>query len=231
VYTLLLRFGAPLQSWGSESLYDRRDTDDIPTKSGVIGMLAAALGRKRDERLEDLSELKFGIRVDSPGTKLEDFQITHMGEKLNANLSNKAYLSDAVFVAGLASEDKAFLQKLEDALLHPQYALFLGRKSCPPTQPFVLGMREKDLESALRDEEWHIPDWRKKTFFRFHNEVALRIVLDGMNNDAVKKDVPVSFSPFEREYRYRYVREVKPKMVRKDIVPVATQHDPMMELR
>ena len=44
LYTLLLRLGAPLQSWGSESMYDRRETDMMPTKSGVIGMLAAALG-------------------------------------------------------------------------------------------------------------------------------------------------------------------------------------------
>lgn len=97
LYTLLLRFSAPLQSWGSESMYDRRDTDYIPTKSGVIGMLAAALGRKRDEAVDDLSRLKFGIRVDRPGARLEDFQITYMGEKLNANLANKVYLSDAVF--------------------------------------------------------------------------------------------------------------------------------------
>ena len=62
VYTLLLRLSAPLQSWGSESVYDNRETDDMPTKSGVIGMLAAALGRKRSDSLEDLVKLKFGVR-------------------------------------------------------------------------------------------------------------------------------------------------------------------------
>lgn len=231
LYTLLLRFSAPLQSWGADSIYDRRDTDNLPTKSGVIGILAAALGRKRDEALDDLSELKFGVRVDLPGTKSEDFQITNMGAKLNANLSKRAYLSDAVFLAGLACEDIAFLQTLENALKHPKYALFLGRKSCPPTQPFVLGIREKDLESALRDEEWLVPEWRRRALFRFTEEIFLRIVIDGSDKDAIKKDVPVSFSPFERAYRYRYIREISPKKVAKENISVSTQHDPMMELR
>lgn len=230
LYTLLLRLGAPLQSWGSESMYDRRDTDYIPTKSGVIGIVAAALGRKRNEALDDLSKLEFGIRVDRAGTRLEDFQITYMGEKLNANLANKVYLSDAVFLAGLACEDKAFLEELEKALRNPRYALFLGRRSCPPTQPLVLGIRENDLESALRDEEWLVPKWQRSALFRFQNEIPLRIVVDGSYNDAVKKDVPVSFSPFKREYRYRYVRELKPKMVMGENIPVSTEHDPMTEL-
>ncbi len=186
LYTLLLRFSAPLQSWGSESMYDRRDTDYIPTKSGVIGMLAAALGRKRDEAVDDLSRLKFGIRVDRPGARLEDFQITYMCER---------------------------------------YALFLVRRSCPPTQPLVLGIRETDLESALRDEEWLVPKWQRSAMFRFQNEIPLRIVVDGFCNDAVKKDVPVSFSPFKREYRYRYVRELKPKIVAGGNIPVSTEHD------
>lgn len=197
----------------------------------MIGILAAALGRKRNESLDDLAELKFGVRVDLPGTKSEDFQITHMGEKLKANLSKRAYLSDAVFLAGLACEEAEFLQKLENALRCPKYALFLGRKSCPPTQPFVLGVREKDLESALRDEEWLVPEWRRKALFRFTEEIPLRIVIDGSDKDAIKKDVPVSFSPFGREYRYRYIKEARPKIVVRDEISVSTEHDPMMELR
>ena len=95
LYTWLLRLSAPLQSWGSESVYDNRETDYMPTKSGVIGMIAAALGRKRDAMLDDLANLRFGVRIDCQGVRLHDFQITQMGEKLNANLSNRVYLSDA----------------------------------------------------------------------------------------------------------------------------------------
>ena len=231
LYTLLLRFSAPLQSWGSESMYDRRETDNMPTKSGVTGMLAAALGRRRDEPAEDLAGLFFGVRVDLPGTRLEDFQITHMGDKLNANLSERVYLSDAIFLVGLGCEDIVFLRNIESALRNPGFSLFLGRKSCPPTLPLVLGIREAGLESALNEEEWLVPEWRRKSLFRFTKEIPLRIVVDGRIGDAVKKDVPISFSPFRREYRYRYMRELPAKIVTQGMFPVSTGHDPMMELR
>ena len=143
LYTLLLRLSAPLQSWGSGSVYDNRETDDMPTKSGVTGILAAALGRKRGESLEDLQELRFGVRVDCQGVRLNDFQVTYMGEKLNANLSSKVYLSDAMFLVGLGHEKLEFLKRIEDALIHPVFSVFLGRRSCPPTQPMVKGIWQK----------------------------------------------------------------------------------------
>ena len=230
-YTLLLRLSAPLQSWGSESVYDNRETDYMPTKSGVIGMLAAALGRKRDDSLEDLAKLEFGVRVDQQGTRLNDFQITQMGEKLNANLSNKVYLSDAIFLAGLSCEDVGFLKELEDALKHPRFAVFLGRRSCPPTQPLVLGIRDSGLYPSLLEEEWLVPDWRRKSLFRFSDKLHLRIVTDGVQGEAIKKDVPVSFSPFRREYRYRYMKEMPGKIVAKGQCLISTEHDPMVELR
>lgn len=229
--TLLLRLSAPLQSWGSDSLYDHRETDSMPTKSGVIGILAAALGRKRDESLEDLAKLRFGVRVDFPGTKIEDFQITQMGEGINSNLSYRNYLSDAIFLVGLSCEDAAFLEELEHALRNPKFSVFLGRRSCPPTQPLVLGIREKELEQALRDEEWLVPEWRRRSLFRFSERVFLRIVTDGVQGDAVKKDVPVSFSPYRREYGYRYTREVSGTVMTKSPVPAETEHDAMSELR
>lgn len=231
LYTLLLRLSAPLQSWGSESVYDNRETDYMPTKSGVIGMLAAALGRKRDDALEDLAKLEFGVRIDKQGTRLNDFQITEMGEKLNANLSNKVYLSDAIFLVGLSCENVEFLKDLENALKHPRFAVFLGRRSCPPTQPLVLGIRDSDLYLSLLEEEWLVPDWRRKSLFRFSDKLHLRIVTDNVQGGTVKKDVPVSFSPFRREYRYRYMKEMPGKTVAKDQCLVSTDHDPMMELR
>lgn len=48
--TLLLRLAAPLQAWGADSKFETRKTGREPTKSGVIGLLAAALGLRRDER-------------------------------------------------------------------------------------------------------------------------------------------------------------------------------------
>ncbi|SFR51556.1 type I-E CRISPR-associated protein Cas5/CasD [Thiomicrospira sp. ALE5] len=41
---LLLWFEAPLQSWGADSKFGRRDTLKFPTKSGVLGLVCSALG-------------------------------------------------------------------------------------------------------------------------------------------------------------------------------------------
>ena len=111
MYTLLLRLSGPLQSWGSDSLYDNRGTDYFPAKSGVIGLIAAALGLKRGASLEELNSLQFGVRIDCQGEYIKDFQITDMGEKLNSNLSSRNYLSDATFLVGLASEKYDLLGK------------------------------------------------------------------------------------------------------------------------
>ena len=41
---LMLRLAAPMQSWGTDSKFEVRKTNREPTKSGVVGLLAAALG-------------------------------------------------------------------------------------------------------------------------------------------------------------------------------------------
>ena len=63
--TLLLRLAAPLQSWGSDSKFETRKTDREPTKSGVVGLLAAALGLRRDdtEGLARLNGLRFAVET------------------------------------------------------------------------------------------------------------------------------------------------------------------------
>ena len=71
--TLLLRLAAPLQAWGLDSKFNIRQTGNVPSKSGVTGMLAAALGRSRDESVEDLASLRFGIRVVREGKLICDY--------------------------------------------------------------------------------------------------------------------------------------------------------------
>ena len=103
--TLLLRLAGPLQSWGVDSKFETRGTLDFPTKSGVIGLLAAALGYSRDEPLDRLNKLKFGVRVDKEGVRLHDYH-TAKGKK-DTYVTHRYYLSDAVFLAGLESGGSA----------------------------------------------------------------------------------------------------------------------------
>lgn len=72
-HVLLIRLAGPLQSWGIAGRFARRDTHSRPTKSGVIGLCAAALGLHRDEPLGEIAEVRFGARADRPGTSMRDY--------------------------------------------------------------------------------------------------------------------------------------------------------------
>jgi CRISPR system Cascade subunit CasD len=91
-----------------------------------------------------------------------------------------------------------------------------------------MGIKCSELYQALLNEEWLVPEWRRKQIIRFSSEYSLRIIIDSDESSALKKDVPVSFSPLHREYRYRYVKEMKPKVIENTGV---IEHDPMEELR
>ena len=156
--TLLLRLAAPLQSWGADSKFETRKTNREPTKSGVIGLLAAALGLRRDDAagLARLNGLHFAVRADREGSLLVDFHTANREENRKKGkapyVTYRHYLQDAVFLVGLGSEDTALLQELETALKHPVYPLYLGRRSCPPTLPLFLSIRAGKLLDTLRAE-------------------------------------------------------------------------------
>ena len=100
--TLLLRLAAPLQAWGADSKFETRKTNREPTKSGVIGLLAAALGLRRDESegLARLTGLRFGVRVEREGQLLVDYHTTKTQDEKNSYVTYRHYLQDAVFLAG-----------------------------------------------------------------------------------------------------------------------------------
>lgn len=226
--TLLLRLAAPLQSWGADSKFETRKTNREPTKSGVIGLLAAALGLRRDDAagLTRLNGLRFAVRADREGSLLVDFHTANREEDRKKGkapyVTYRHYLQDAVFLVGLESEDTALLQELETALKHPVYPLYLGRRSCPPTLPLCLGIRQGSLLDVLRTEpmQGRKPETGK-----------LRIVADADPADPAavpRQDLPVSFSPVHRQYGFRPVREWR---LDRPEMPEPTEHDPMAELQ
>ncbi len=206
--TLLLRFAAPLQAWGSSSRFQIRSTNREPTKSGVVGMLAAALGRRRSDALEDLCRLGFGIRIDQPGKLLKDFHTAH--SVTQSFISTRYYLSDAVFLVGLEGADEE-LCVLEDALNQPAFPLFLGRRSCPPTAPLVLGLRQgKKLFDALAEEPWQAT-YTYQHKLRKEAVVSLEIVHDaayGESGSYLSEDLPITFNQSYRQYSSRSVKNV-----------------------
>ncbi|WP_371790696.1 type I-E CRISPR-associated protein Cas5/CasD [Streptomyces sp. NBC_01471] len=215
---LLLQLAGPLQSWGSAARFTRRTTENAPTKSGVLGLVAAAQGRARDADISDLAALEFGVRVDQPGTRLRDFQTAHHADSGKAMpLSERFYLADAVFVAGLAGDPK-LINALYRALLDPVFLPYLGRRSCPPSQPITMAEpRETGLEQALQEAEWKASKWyqdqRAALSHRRTGSVSrpeqLEILLDcpgGETPDSTLRDLPLSFDPRHRQYALRGIR-------------------------
>ena len=147
-----------------------------------------------------------------------DYHIAKTQDQKTSYVTYRHYLQDAVFLAGIESEDTALLQQLQQALLYPAFPLYLGRRSCPPTLPLCLGLRQCSLQEALQTEPPLCPGrhWR--------------LVLDAdplEPGTAVQRDVPVSFDPRHRQYGYRSARELWQTMPDS---PEKTEHDPFREL-
>ncbi|BBA99034.1 putative CRISPR-associated protein [Actinacidiphila reveromycinica] len=234
---LTLRLAGPLQSWGASSRFARRTTERAPTKSGVVGLLAAAQGRDRAADIADLAALRFAVRLDQPGTRVRDYQTAHHAETgKSMPVSERFYLSDAVFVAAVEG-DTDLIGALHAAVRSPVYLPFLGRRSCPPSRPVDLRVHRGGLWRALESEPWQASAWVQRR--RSHERrVELEVIADlptGEGPGDAVRDRPLSFDPHHRRYGLRAVhsRAVtvpnplggSPSTSRRDFVP--PKHDPM----
>ncbi len=207
--TLLLRLQGPMQSWGMRSRFDHRDTNPYPTKSGVLGLLAAALGRDRSEPVDDLAALHMGVRADRPGILRYDYQtaqgvLTADGKPGRAVESRRWFLSDAAFLVGLEG-DAALLGQAHLALRTPRWPLFLGRKGYVPSPPVWLadGFRDLGLEEALQNYPY-LPSLPESGFWR-EPDAPVLLILEAPSGRLVR-DQPTG--PFaERTFGRRYVLE------------------------
>lgn len=209
--TLLLRLAGPMQSWGTASRFDQRDTGKEPSKSGVIGLLAAALGIDRENwiDLEPLTHLSMGVRHDRSGVPKRDYQtaqsiISADRSKIHETaVTPRDYLADATFLVGLECQDRALLSKCEAALLDPVWPLALGRKSYVPSEPIWIkgGLLDAPLQEALARWPW-IASPRK------WEELPEKLLVSFESEDGsgiLKMDQPLS-SFAERRFGTRFVR-------------------------
>lgn len=202
MHTLLFRLSGPLQSWGESARFDLRPTQATPTKSACLGLICAAMGvpRHDTETLENLNGLRFGVRVDQPGRLLIDFQTVSQVVNRDGKIpqdttpTDRHYLAGAVFLAGLEGEDKALLQRIQNALLKPKWLLFLGRKSCAPGESVWIkdGLVDSFLEQALRQYPLLRPEpyLQHTPFLEVENKTMGRPLMDTPLNFERKQYAP-----------------------------------------
>lgn len=232
--TLLLRLAGPMQSWGTTSRFDQRDTAKEPSKSGVIGLLAAAMGIDRENwvDLEPLTHFAMGVRHDRPGVLKQDYQTAGQGtdnitgpkgemqERSRIILASgkypsgtkmgdgvqswRHYISDAIFLVGLEGTDRTLLHRANERLQNPEWLLALGRKSYVPSEPVWLDEGVVDL--PLR-EALASRAWLGISRHRNENRPKrLLISLESQDDSGVMRmDQPLS-SFAERRFGARFVR-------------------------
>lgn len=217
--TLLLRLVGPMQSWGTQDRYSIRHTNLEPSKSGVIGLIYSALGKKRAEEesdepgkpsLKKLAALRMGVRIDSPGTMLSDYHTVNgsppyetkkgiylaSGEvgrgKSDVVVSHRYFLSDARFLVALQGDEK-LIALLYEKIASPRQQIFLGRKSFIPSEPVWIenGISDGKLEVALKNHPTLCERNQSDTNGKFV------CVIETDSNDPlgiVRQDVPLSFA-------------------------------------
>lgn len=177
---LLFELFGPLVAWGDIAVGEQRPVQPHPTKSGVLGIVAAALGygRDDDDAHDDLfNRLHFGVRVDGAGSLLVDYHtaqtvsaptlkkarrarpivtradILYRAGELHTILSTRDYYVDSIATAALLETQpgRVSIDRIAEALDRPHYAPYLGRRCATPSLPFSPRITEADsLLSALR---------------------------------------------------------------------------------
>jgi CRISPR system Cascade subunit CasD len=233
MHTLLLRLAGPMQSWGIQSRFPDRDTGLEPSKSGVIGLLCAALGKPRDEdphddrypKLVELAALEMGVRMDRQGTLLYDY---HTAQKVRVASATDKQVAEVL--AGKRKDVKGNI--LRDSVSSRWYL---------SDAAFLVGFGGDDLvllrrlHAALRDPHWPLylgrkafvpsePVWLDNGLLRdteleaafktyrwlgcnrreWENLKQVRVVWEDPDGSEVRSDRPLSFA--ERRFAPRRVR-------------------------
>lgn len=206
---LLMRLAGHMQSWGTRSRFSNRDTGLEPSRSGVIGLLCAALGRPREAPLDDFLPLKMAVRADREGRLMRDYHTAQNVRRADPTkgtqdtvLSERFYLADADFLVGLEG-DTDFLKQLDFALCRPVWPLFLGRKAFVPSLPVSEGVSDDELIDAMKKT-----GWRKRHRKDKPPAKPLRGVVEvPYGTGEPRTDVPLSFVSRDRRFRVRHVKD------------------------
>lgn len=165
---LILRLKSVLQSWGVHTYEDYRPSSLFPTRSAIVGFIAACLGidRKDLESQKALSDsFLYAVRSDETPKRLQkitDYHTILQARKASgkpnedAVVSRREYLCDASFTVAMNFVNTSMFnsQKIIDALQKPVFTPFLGRRSCPLcVPPFHSTVQAESMLAALEKIE------------------------------------------------------------------------------
>jgi CRISPR system Cascade subunit CasD len=172
VQFLVFQLVAPMAAWGDVAVGQYRGSRDAPGESALLGLLAAALGIRRDDEAAHAAlrdGYAFAVGTVDPGSLLRDYhtaQVPSRGDlkgrphrtrrdelampkhALNTILSARDYRQGGAWIVAVQPLAAAPHEpgRLERALREPRFTLYLGRRSCPPAAP--LAPQVIDAESA-----------------------------------------------------------------------------------
>lgn len=177
---LMLRFDAPLMSFGAVVVDNNNPTWRFPGRSMLAGLLGNALGWDHRDvaKLQDLQDrLRFAARWDAEPEPMTDYQTVDLGQDFlvdtgwtarsrredrkggtaatGTHIRLRDYWANGVMTVALAldGEGAPSLDDLEQSLRQPARPLFLGRKPCLPAAPILLGRRKaQGVKAALARE-------------------------------------------------------------------------------
>lgn len=204
--TILLKFSGPMQSWGTSSHFETRNTDYYPSKSAVIGVIVASFGYRRDEdeKIEKLNELDFAVRVDQVGLLRKDYQTARKLKKDESYVTNRYYLEDAIFIVAISSKDEDLIEEIYVAIKNPYFQQFMGRRSCPVQPDFIINVVETGAIEALQNLEWQASDWYKKRNQNYVADIYADKDLLPESGYTMRNDRVISFSQKERKFGPRF---------------------------
>jgi CRISPR system Cascade subunit CasD len=218
--SLVLCFDAPMQSWGQRARFVVRDTAAEPTKSGIVGLIAAALGVARDDdaAIAKLARLRIGVRTDREGTVERDYQTVQNvpdteGKHHRGVESWRYYLADALFLTVIEGQETE-LGRLHQALANPRWPLYLGRRAFLPGRPIVSISEPPaticcSIEDVLATYPWLENQPNIRNAADRGEPRWLRTVTDSNAADPaaeLRNDYPLSFASGARRHGPRFVR-------------------------
>lgn len=187
---LLFRLYGPMAAWGDIAVGEFRPSFSHPSKSAILGLVAAACGIRRDEESVHqamASSYGFAVRVEAAGSPIRDYhtaQVPPAGsgrrkktfatrkdelavprEDLGTILSSRDYRCDSLYTVCLwtvGGSSPYSLAQLEAALAKPDFTLYLGRKSCP----LALPLQQQVVQASNLREAFHSARFEDMNFLK-----------------------------------------------------------------